>query len=117
MKAETAQAIAQLAVPAKQELVAYLADLMRPADFTAALCKPGNEELTENGIGIADSLFDIVKRPDATDIVAEVDRLHEAIAEGRRQDAVDILNDTLELPLRLRSVSEHMRLFPNRIEL
>lgn len=42
-----------------------------------------------------------------------ITRLHEAICEGRRQDAIDILNEMSEW--RLRSVSEMHNLFPERI--
>lgn len=40
-------------------------------------------------------------------------RLHEAICEGRRQDAIDILNEDGEMYLR--SVREQHNLFPDRV--
>jgi len=43
-----------------------------------------------------------------------LDRLHEAICEDRKQDAIDILNE--EFPnANLRSVKTQSRLFPNRV--
>jgi hypothetical protein len=47
------------------------------------------------------------------DFHVDADRLHDAICEGRRQDAIDILNDITGG--QLRSVREQRNLFPGRV--
>ncbi|TPM39349.1 hypothetical protein FJ951_26950 [Mesorhizobium sp. B2-2-3] len=59
---------------------------------------------------IANLEKEIAQAPDFTD---DADRLHDAICEGSRQDAVDILNDITNG--RLRSVREQRNLFPDRV--
>lgn len=46
-------------------------------------------------------------------VAADGERIHEAICEGRRQDAIDLLRDITNLPLR--SVREQANLFPQRV--
>lgn len=52
-------------------------------------------------------------RVDAGNLEIDVERLHEAICEGRHQDAIDILAEATNS--NLRSLSSMKNLFPNRI--
>ena len=76
-----------------------------PEDDAAVLAGKLNEEL-------ADFLEDY--DPDSANIDdGDLDRMHEAICEGRRQDAIDILNELTGA--NLRSISAQRNLFPNRV--
>lgn len=68
----------------------------------------------------ADYISDSVERGDIRDeieaeFLTEADRLHEAICEGRKQDAIDILNKILPAA-NLRPAHIQNDLFPNRVE-
>lgn len=51
--------------------------------------------------------------PEISERMQRITRLHEAICENRRDDAIDILNEMSEW--RLRSVAEQRNLFPDRV--
>lgn len=88
--------------------------------------------LAENDPGISDDLVvDVIEIVEAIDrnvtginnaldrlqddvTPADVDRLHEAICEGRKQDAIDILNE-MHPDANLRSAAAQANLFPNRV--
>lgn len=65
---------------------------------------------SDHGDEISDLENKIAAMPDFN---ADADRLHDAICEGRRQDAIDILNDIVDGGLR--SVREQNNLFPDRV--
>lgn len=72
--------------------------------------------------GIADDAFDeglqegkeIAKDGTLGLLLLDIDRLHEAICEGRKQDAIDILNDILP-DANLRPAKIQNSLFPDRV--
>lgn len=78
-----------------------------------------SEEVVEANLAADKDDFDAIERENIDlaakikDISADADRLHEAICEGRRDDAIDILNELSEW--RLRSVAEQHNLFPDRV--
>lgn len=51
--------------------------------------------------------------PAISERMQRIVRLHEAICEGRRDDAIDILNEMTEW--QLRSVAEQHHLVPDRV--
>jgi len=106
-------------VEIQQEIIALLAETMTTQDFVEAL-ENTDGDWTTDGELIADFISDAAERGDIRDeimseFITEADRMHEAICEGRKQDAIDILNAILpEAGLRPAHVQND--LFPNRVE-
>lgn len=118
MKPETAAALRNLDRRQRVELVAFMADLMSAEEFVEALeHKPGDARdtvLTKDGELITNHLLESYFDHLVDVETPEVDQLHEAICEGRQQDAVDLL--TAITGFDFRSVSTQNRLFPHRVE-
>ena len=119
MKPETKRAMLAQPVEIQQEIIALLAETMTTQDFVEAL-ENTDGDWTTDGELIADFISDAAERGDIRDeimseFITEADRMHEAICEGRKQDAIDILNAILpEAGLRPAHVQND--LFPNRVE-
>lgn len=113
LKQETRDAIRKLSADDKQALVAFMGDIMSAVDFAHAF-RDADGDWTGDGENIADAFeAEIPEAEDAPDFDAEADRLHDAICEGRRQDAIDILNAVTGG--QYRSVREQRNLFPDRV--
>lgn len=77
------------------------------------------DDVIDDGMAVSNDAYDgmnadyhdALKSQD--DFFASSHRLHEAICEGRRQDAIDILNEISDE--RFRSVREQHNLFPDRV--
>ncbi len=119
MKPETKKAMLAQPVEIQQEIISMLADAITTQQFVEAL-EDADGDWTESGAAIAEYISDDVEGSDVRDeitseFITEADRLHEAICEGRKQDAIDILNAILpEAGLRPAHVQND--LFPNRVE-
>ena len=111
MKPETEEALRARTKEQMQEIVRLMADELDAEDFVAALCDDG--DLTGDGDEIFEYLateFGLSSEQILTEDMA--DRLHEAICEGRRQDAVDLLNEITGR--HHRTVEAQENLFPHR---
>jgi hypothetical protein len=73
-------------------------------------------EMTDSCIGAITDLEDIEAVLDEMSIDAEpdLDAIHEAICEGRKQDALDLLSDMFP-KANFRRVADQNRLFPDRV--
>lgn len=115
MKPETEKAILARSNEEKQEIIALLAKHMEPDLFVGALIRDDSiDELSEDGAKIWVELDEFADRQDEV-ILSDYDasRLHEAICEGRRNDAIHILRDvTGEF---YRDVEAQNNLFPDRV--
>lgn len=119
MKPETKRAMLAQPVEVQQEIIALLAEALSDEQFVDALYD-SEGDVTKDGDKI---IAFILQSQDADDIrdeieaefLAEADRLHEAICEGRKQDAIDILNKILPAA-NLRPAHVQNDLFPNRVE-
>ena len=119
MKPETKRAMLAQPVEIQQEIIALLAETMTVEDFVAAFYAE-NGETTEGGDAIIDHICEDQDNPDRreeieAEFISEADRIHEAICEGRKQDAIDILNAILP-DAGLRPAHVQNDLFPNRVE-
>ena len=114
MKDETRKAILARSTEEKQEIIALLAEDMQSDLFAGALCKPDSaDELTDFGSAILDALREIADDELPTIDEREAERLHEAICEGRRNDAIYILRDITGVFYRDAEAQEN--LFPSRV--
>lgn len=115
MKPETRTAITNLDVEKQQELVALLAELMTDEEFIAALHKE-NGDPTTDGNAIISALVDMddVRDDIMGEFLEDADRIHEAICEGRKQDAIDLLNQMIP-EANLRPAAVQNSLFPDRV--
>lgn len=111
LKPETQAAIQKMPLENRQNLLRFILTTMDAAKFAAAFCD-ADGDLTETGDQVAEAFGN--KLPDEFE-EENCDRLHEAICEGRRQDAVDLLNEITGMSRR--SVAAQMNLFPDRITL
>lgn len=115
MKPETAAALRKLDSRQACELVAFMAELMPPEEFCNALNVPAKDEssdtLSEHGSPIYDELIERFSE-DIPREMLRLDELHEAICEGRAQDALDILIDATGE--NLRPARQQNYLFPHR---
>ena len=116
MKKETADHIQEMDVEKQKELVAFLAKVMDAESFCEAL-ETVSDTLTPDGLAVFEEMLS--RWPNDADeekasLDMDADRLHEAICEGRKQDAIDILNDIIP-SANLRPVSTQNSLFPNRV--
>ncbi len=114
MKPETEKAILARSTEEKQEIIALLAKHMDSDLFVGALLNDDStEELSEHGADIWAVLDELVDKPDAILSDDDASRLHDAICEGRRNDAIHILRDiTGEF---YRDVEAQNNLFPDRV--
>ena len=112
MKPEMEKGLRAADIQTQVEIVELLAEIMPPGKFVDALLAE-DLTLTDDGEKIAVAL-----PIDHDELVADffgddIHRLHDAICEGRRQDAVDILASITGE--KLRSVSAQHNLFPERV--
>lgn len=113
MKPETEKAILARSTEEKQAIIALLANNMEPDLFVGAFLDDDGEELTKAGEKIWTALGELVDEPDAILSDDDATRLHDAICEGRRNDAIHILRDiTGEF---YRDVEAQNNLFPDRV--
>lgn len=112
MKPETEKGLREASTELRQEIIRKLAELMTADDFIGALFDDG--DLTNEGSAILSALTDDSDADEDEPQVSYDDatRLHEAICEGRKQDAVDILNEITGE--NFRSFREQKNLFPDR---
>ncbi len=114
MKPETEKALRAASTELRQEILSLLADLMTAEDFVAPFTDL-DDELTVCGLEILDAFREIADDDEPEISLGQIDRLHEAICDGRKQDAVDILSDISGR--REWSVDEYANLFPGRVTL
>lgn len=69
------------------------------------------EKLQSANNGLVEQVAEL--EAEARSFADAANRLHDAICEGRRQDAIDILNDVTGE--NYRSVAEQRNLFPDRV--
>lgn len=78
-----------------------------------------SEDVIDANLAADKDEFDAIERENGelarkiADISGEANRLHEAICEGRRDDAIDILNEITGD--NLRNVATQRNLFPDRV--
>lgn len=121
MKPETKRAMLAQPIEIQREIIALLAGAMEPMEFVAAL-QEEDGSYSDDGMKIFelmqpdDESRDAIEEEIQNEYTDHADRLHEAICEGRKQDAIDILNAILPAA-NLRSVSTQNSLFPHRVEM
>lgn len=115
LKDTTKEAIRALDFETQQELVRFIAEVMQPRGFARSFYDKDDLDWTQMGMDIADEFGAEIERPPEPTIDEETAaRLHEAICDGRRQDAIDILTE--EAGVQFRSVREQANLFPERVK-
>jgi hypothetical protein len=117
IKPETQMAIKALPLENRQNLLRFIYTTMKADQFAAAFLDgegDQTEEHKEISVAFAGDADDD-DEPDNSEFELAAERLHEAICEGPRQDAIDILNEVTDL--NFRSVAAQMNLFPDRITL
>lgn len=121
MKQQTADFIRAMPLDKQQEIVRFMAQIMSVIEFCDALEKPrkasDDPELSSDGKAILDKLTERhqAEAIDLEEALADyVDPMHEAICEGRAQDALDLLNAAVP-SAHLRDVATQNRLFPHRV--
>jgi hypothetical protein len=121
MKPETRKALIALSVEAKREVIVLLAQHMSAQEFSLAFFDEDGDPSTEGALIIQECANDVESESDVRDeimseLVSDADILHAAICEGRKQDAIDLLNKLIpEANLRPAKVQNH--LFPDRVQL
>jgi hypothetical protein len=119
MKPETRKALIGLSTEAKQEVITLLSQHMDPEEFANAFYDDNGDPTTE-GLAIIDHVQNDDENEDAvrdeiiSGLIDDADILHAAICEGRKQDAIDILNSLIP-EANLRRVSTQNYLFPERV--
>ena len=124
MKPATRSALIGLSVAAKQEIVALLSQHLEPGEFVESLAD-GKGSLTEHGAAIQSEIADDdpAEVRDAwlaevkADLADQFTPIHEAICEGRKQDALDLLVAIIPTGVVWRSVDSQNHLFPHRVVL
>lgn len=116
LKSETQAAIRAMGIDSRQNLLRFIYSTMTASEFVGAF-EHDDGSFTDDGNSIADAFEAEIPdaEPDNSEFELAAERLHEAICEGRRQDAVDILNEVTDL--NFRTVAAQMNLFPDRITL
>lgn len=121
MKPETERALIALNDAAKREVIILLAKNMDPVAFAEAFYDEDGDPTTE-GLAIIDQVAsddepdkESIRDEVLSELVSDADILHEAICEGRKQDAIDILN-TIIPGASLRPVKAQNSLFPQRVQ-
>ena len=120
MKPETRAAMLKQPLAIKQEIIALLADDLDASDFCDALMD--KDGLTDDGEEIRDELADDDEREAwldevKGDLADQFTPIHEAICEGRKQDAIDMPVAIIPTSVNYwRSVAEQNRLFPDRVQ-
>lgn len=119
MKPETKRVMLAQPVEIQQEIIALIAEALSDEQFVDALYDIEGE-VTKAGDKIIEFILqsqdaDSIRDEIEAEFINEADRLHEAICEGRKQDAIDILNKILP-DAGLRSAHDQINLFPNRVE-
>lgn len=116
MKPQTEKALRGLDRRQRIELVAFMADICTTDEFIDALHKDQNRAnvLSSDGEAVYSELLTtygdhLIDRDEAE---GDFDRMHEAICEGRAQDALDLLASITGLDFRPAAVQN--RLFPAR---
>jgi len=111
MKDETKKGLENAPLELRQEIIAFLADLMTPSQFAGSFVSAG--EMSDVGEAIAECIMPDDDDEYSTLSDANAERLHEAICEGRRDDAIDILNEVTGD--NFRNVATQRNLFPDRV--
>lgn len=119
MKPETEKGLRAASVETQKEIVKLLADIMAAEDFADPLFEVDSADgLTAQGQAIFNELSDDEEKEaeetDSTIDDSQLDRLHEAICENRKEDAIDILREISGDYFR--TVPEQKHLFPGRYE-
>jgi hypothetical protein len=123
MKPATRSSLIGLSVAAKQEVVALLSQHLEPGEFVEALAD-GKGNLTEQGAAIQSEISDDDDPKETRDAwLAEVKAnladqftpIHEAICEGRKQDALDLLFAIVPTGVTWRTADVQNHLFPHRV--
>lgn len=111
MKPETEKGLREASNELRREIIAFLADRMPAKEFARALHGAGGD-LTSDGSEILDALQDGLEAdPELSS--DDAGRLYDAICEGRRDDAIEILAEITGE--RFRSIREQHNLFPDRV--
>lgn len=114
IKQETKIALREKPLEYRQALLRFVYTTMSADDFAGAFWDADAEVWTDEADEIAEAFEAEIAEPDANYLDAsDATRLHEAICEGRRQDAIDILNEISDE--RFRSVCEQHNLFPDKV--
>lgn len=116
IKQETRVALREKPLEYHQAMLRFLYSIMSADDFAGAFWNDVEQEWTGDAEAIADAFeADLPEPEDELDAIdpAEADRLHAAICEGRRDDAIEILNDIAGE--RFMSIREQHNLFPDRV--
>lgn len=118
MKPETEKAIRGMDALKRMELLELLFEISTPQEWQLAMCShDAPRELSDKGGQIYNQLLvdhgsDLID-PDEPEFKADCERLHEAICEGRAQDALDLLADITGGEFR--DVKAQNFLFPDRV--
>lgn len=110
MKPEAEKGLRDAPNELRQEIIRLLAELMPAGLFVGALTDDDGD-LTLDGQDIANHLTDEFQ--DEPINHRDADALHDAICEGRRQDAIDMLSSISGSYFR--SVAQQRNLFPDRV--
>lgn len=98
----------------RQALLRFIYSTMAAGEFASAFWDDEKNEWSATAGAIADAFEAELPEPPPYELPADhAVRLHEAICEGRRQDAIDALNDIAGD--NYRSVAEQHSLFPGRV--
>lgn len=120
MKPETRKALINLSDEAKREVIVLLAQHMDPNAFASAFYDDVGDPTAE-GLAIIDHVQhddedeDAVRDEIISGLIDDADILHAAICEGRKQDAIDILNSLIP-EANLRPAKAQNYLFPERVQ-
>lgn len=116
IKYETRVALREKPLEYHQAMLRFLYSIMDADDFSGAFWNDVEQEWTAEAEAIAEAFeADLPEPEDDDDPIdpKDADRLHDAICEGRRDDAIQILNDITGD--RFMSIREQHNLFPDRV--
>lgn len=115
VKQSTRDAIKDKSLAYRQEMIRFLFSTMDAVEFSESFWDFKNECWNDDAEEIADAFGAELPEPEGDYIdVDTAERMHEAICEGRRDEAIDLLRECFT-EYRLRPVSEQRNLFPDRI--
>lgn len=115
IKEETKTAIREKPLDYRQALLRFIYSTMTATEFADAFWDTAEDEWSDSAQEIADAFEADLPEPDPWEMDGDdASRMHDAICEGRRDDAIAILQELFPYE-RLRSVAEQRNLFPDRV--
>ena len=115
MKPETEKGLRAASRETQIEIVKLLSEILTADSFVQGLTRGDDHEtLTADGEAIFEGLSEQFGDDDPTLDESQLVRLHEAICENRKEDAIDVLREVSGEYLR--TVPEQKHLFPGRYE-